>query len=254
MGIMGKINNFFVGIGAVAETIIDGTKNIEKKLSNALNIVQECVGTFDVYNVLDSLANHPWINDHENILAVKLVKASFKEGDLEIIDWYLGDLGLKPSHYSRQALWFNIEHWDAWENKEPDEINKYLRVAVYKEAERIKWDGVKRDKLEKKYKVVYGDVLFNFLENNRFKNPEVAILQEEERQIREKDKKIRLKLIIDLRESGSPREKEIIDLLLAGYTPAECLKALGEKWSLYQSIQRKLKTKLRKFHKKRLVI
>ncbi|RFU61303.1 hypothetical protein D0466_19020 [Peribacillus glennii] len=39
----------------------------------------------------------------------------------------------------------------------------------------------------------------------------------------------------------------MLRLLLAGYSPAECVKIIGVKWSCYQAIQRKLGRELKKF-------
>jgi hypothetical protein len=245
---LGKISNFFLGVELIAETIIAGANHIGSKVSNVLDTFKEWGNNCEWLHNLDTISkDSPLFNVHENILLVEWIKDSFINEDIEIIDLFFEDLMLKPTPERRYALWQIIHQSDRWKEINPNGLIKYLHVSVKNEANRIIRDREKSDRLWGKFDVYYADDLkSNVYESNKILTPEVVILRNEEKQIR-------LKIIQDLIDSGSPREKKMIKLLLAGYTPAECVKAMGEKWSLYQSIQRKLNRNFKKINKECLV-
>ncbi|WP_191560427.1 hypothetical protein [Metabacillus idriensis] len=123
---------------------------------------------------------------------------------------------------------------------EAESLTNYLYVSVRNEASRIKRDRERFDSLwERSEKIVYCDPEVMMFECTRILSPEAAVIRAEER-------RIRFNIIQELKNNGSIREKRILEMILAGYTPVECVKGTGAKWSHYQAVQRKLGRKFKK--------
>jgi DNA-directed RNA polymerase specialized sigma24 family protein len=228
-------------MGLFAKTIINGMKYLGCKVSNTIDSAKELTKTYDLEPIPE---DSPILNIHENVLIVELIKDSFMNEDLEIINIYLdSDLSLKPSSDRRQALWRNLVKSTAWQKVHPNDLTKYLHVSVKNEAYRIKRDREKSDRLWGNFKVCYqNDLVSDIYDNHRILTPETVILRNEDIQIRRD-------IIRNFMNECSPREKEIIILYFSGFTLTEAARAVGAKKYHYQAIQRKLKTRLKKFKK-----
>jgi hypothetical protein len=239
------ISNFFVGMDVFAKTVINGMNYLGCRVSNAVDIAKEITTTCDLEPIPE---DSPIFNIHENVLIVNFVKESFVSEEPTIIDMYLGtDLSLRPTPDIRHALWLNIVKWSAWKEVDPDNLTKYLHVAVKNQAYRIKRDREKSDRLWGAFEVCYqNDIGSDIFEHHRILTPEAVILRNEDIQIRQN-------IIRNFINECSPLEKEIINLYFSGLTPTKAVKAVGAKKYHYQAIQRKLKTRLKKLNKKRLL-
>lgn len=232
MNIASQDKNIFFEAEAFVTGIGSFFGKIGDQVTNMVNTVQEWRDTLDSIEVDEGELNE---------FGVLVVQGAFENEDSFFINDYLSNcLSLKPSSDRIQALWEIVVRSKRYLQINSYELIKYLRVSVYKQANRIKRDREMSDDLWKRSdNILYGEYNLMLLEGNKETNPESALIREEDRRIRED-------IIRDLRNNGSPKEQEMLDLLIAGYTPAECIQILGESWSTYQSLQRKLKRKLNK--------
>lgn len=242
-----NINSVFQGIGSFTGMILDATEKLGDKVSNGISVVTEWVNTFEKqvgylgHLLPDFEIDSTMLNKHENVLAVMLVQEAFIDEDVELIDMYIeNDLKLKPNHDIRQALWQITIQSKRWMQIEAESLTNYLYVSVRNEASRIKRDREIFDsQWERSEKIVYSDPEAMEFECTRILSPEAAVIRAEER-------RIRFKIIQELKNNGSIREKRILEMFLAGYTPVECVKGTGGKWSHYQAVQRKLGRRFKK--------
>lgn len=241
-----KIACIFQRLNTVASGIADMVGDFGKKVSQGVDTVTEWFNSFET-----QADNEKYDETIENLCTVVLIKEGFDNQniDVDLIDKYLRDcLKMKPNHDSRQALWNEVGRATRWLEVEYESVTNYLFVSVRKEAGRIKRDREKSDRLWGKFDVILSNNPESImLNNNRFLSPEDAVLRAE-------DCESRYEIIRKVAENGTVQEKRLINLLLAGYSPAECIKATGGKWSHYQALQRKLNRSLKKYFSKECLV